>query len=141
MEPKSRLPLTLPSKAAGANSSSLSSPMGIASSSRSHKEVSHVIFTCICGEDVPGIITFVDGIPVTIRCCNCGYLHQPEKIVIANFGTDCKHPVRVYDPKMHEYTCVECFHVEKGKLRADRASLPDTEVSGGVAGSCPPGGL
>ena len=139
-----RLPLNSPPEKAAEESGN--SPPGIATLSRSVKRTTAgVIFNCICGVDVEGIILFVNRIPSEIKCCNCGSLHKPEKLVSANFGTDCKHSVRTYDSIAREYTCNECFQVIPGtlKLRASGVNLPDGSPTssssiGDQVGSRPP---
>ncbi|MCK4824779.1 hypothetical protein KA005_54000 [bacterium] len=119
----------------------------VATLSRSEKTTTGVMFSCICGENVHGILLIENGIPTKIKCCNCGCLHHGSEkpFLVANFGTDCKHPVRTYDPLSHEFTCNECFQVIPGtlKLRAVGTSLPDGirppgHAGGAGAGSRPP---
>lgn len=130
-----------PSKAA---EESGNSPPDIATLSRSEKTTTAgVMFSCICGENVYGTLLIENGIPTKIKCCNCGCLHHgsEKSFLVANFGTDCKHPVRTYDPHSHEFTCNECFQVIPGTLRAFGTNLPDGNVVlsvGDQVGSRPP---
>lgn len=111
--------------------------------SRSDKrETSGVVFDCICGERVHGVMLFVNGIPTVIKCGNCGCLHKPQgmKLVTANFGNDCTHPVKTYDCEHHEFTCHECHAHIPGTLKfeAPGTNLPDGTAVGGVVGSASP---
>ena len=95
-----------------------SPPGSVCSPCRSVKTfTAEVTFTCICGEHVRGLLVMRKDGSATIRCQECGSLHHSAKAVVANTGTDCKHPVTVYDPRCHEYTCVECFAHWHGELR------------------------
>lgn len=113
----SRLPTSSSFPPSAAGIPGQSPPGSVCSPCRSVKTLTaDVTFTCICGEGVKGHLVMQKDGTATIRCQECGSLHH-SKTVVANTGTDCKHPVTVYDPRCHEYTCVECFTHWQGELR------------------------
>lgn len=116
-----------------------SSTGNVIDSCRCIKEfTAEVTFTCSCSIDARGLLTMQKDGFATILCQECGLLHHSAEFVIANTGADCKHPVRTFDPREKEYTCVECGVFWSGNLRTTWTSLPDGNAVGDVAGSGPP---